>query len=505
MNLHELYEFQTFSPAQLLTALSIGIEIQQIITNHLSSFQPVHFDVLIPNADDQLLFMLYRDESYQLSDKQREMISKRFKDKTGMDIPPKSLVHQMLNPSLWLEYETKKQRNIAARIPETPFTSIIGTYSLALTNPWQEIIDVVKKEGYLLSPDGKYAIETETTFAARQRKTLMRDPLHPIPNDAPRLEHRVGKLLGKLAKPSMIKKHPELAKPELRHELEIAVETSPLLWQFKKLESRHIRPLHFTEEFTDITPEERGNLEIVITNDPNSIAAKGAGTKRNEDHPELVPPVSGGHVHIKTGCETVKTGPFGWKEWSKAQLAGKEAGDGGCGWCDDIKNNNVIAILQHKGTPTFFPDDAGPLDPKTGRHGEWHETFKNSKGEQERMTPSKKWYARAMIRWCVREDNKKVDAILETVYGGEPVCKCHGKAPKTEKDSSTRGYVAKYREIFESTVTNILRENGFTAKRGRDIDGHPCKTPYHFTGYADKATMQFPRVGATLKTYNLAE
>ena len=131
------------------------------------------------------------------------------------------------------------------------------------------------------------------------------------------------------------------------------------------------------------------NLEIVISQNPEDIARKSTGQRW-------------------TSCETIG-GSYGFPPK--------------CGWCDDIKANNLIAYIREKDNP--------------------------------------KWIGRVMIRWCIRKDDEKPDAVVERYYGNH-----------------------KYADILRNNLINILREKGYSAIFGNVL----CKTPYNYTGYIDSGT-----------------
>ena len=132
-----------------------------------------------------------------------------------------------------------------------------------------------------------------------------------------------------------------------------------------------------------------GKLEIVISNESEDIARKSTGQNW-------------------TTCETVGS-DFGWPPK--------------CGWCDDIKANNLIAYIREK--------------------------------DQD------KWIGRTMIRWCIRDDDKSSDAVIENYYGN-----------------------TKYAEILRNELIKILRAKGYSGIRGDVL----CQTPYSFTGYLDSGS-----------------
>jgi hypothetical protein len=138
------------------------------------------------------------------------------------------------------------------------------------------------------------------------------------------------------------------------------------------------------------------NLEIVISNNPIDIAGKSTGK-------------------AWTSCETISSSAdYGWPPL--------------CGWCDDIKANNLIAYIKRV-------------------------------GEDE-------WIGRCMIRWCIREDDKRPDALIEKYYGNifDP-------------------NLPLYRWIMEYNLNRIVRGKGYSGMPG----AVSCKTPYTFTGYLDSA------------------
>jgi hypothetical protein len=369
ISLHELYEHQKLNSNQLFRALAMKQELPQLYAYQIQHFTSAHFDLLIPVADENLLYKMYTDTALKLSDEQREQVAKKISDELGMVIPPASIVHTRLSPKFWKEFEEKKQRSINERLKERPLVPVLGVYPLSIMNPWQDIIDIMDDKGYMVSDDGKYAVSKA-------------DPKKHV---------RIGKILFR----------------------ELKTEHHPLMKKYKTLMSQKIRPFHYT---TNALPKDIiENLEIVISDDPNDIAAKGTG-----------------HQNIGEGCETVQSGSYGWIEWTKEELEGKKTPPHhGCGWCDDIKNNNAIAFIRNK-------------------------TEKN---------PRKKWLDRTVIRWCLREDDKKPDAIIETIYGQE-----------------------KYKPMLKQVLTDILNKHGFTG----ETDGHICTTPYKYTGYADHATHRYP-------------
>lgn len=150
------------------------------------------------------------------------------------------------------------------------------------------------------------------------------------------------------------------------------------------------------------------DYELVISDDPEDMAIRSTAM---------------GHVQTAK-CESIGHPSYGGgvkKRDGTIGLTGKRSG-----WRDDIVNNNLVAILKHKET------------------GEWH--------------------ARAVIRWCNREDDGLPDAIVETIY---------------TKDN-------KKRNITSETIYNILNEKGFTGKKGP----FKCVTEYKFTGYVDQDSAQ---------------
>jgi hypothetical protein len=138
------------------------------------------------------------------------------------------------------------------------------------------------------------------------------------------------------------------------------------------------------------------NLEIVISNNPIDVAGKSTGK-------------------AWTSCETISSSAgFGWPPQ--------------CGWCDDIKANNLIAYIKRV-------------------------------GEDE-------WIGRCMIRWCIREDDKCPDVLIEKYYG-----------------NISDPNLPLYRWIMEYNLNRIVRGKGYSGMPG----AVSCKTPYTFTGYLDSA------------------
>jgi hypothetical protein len=156
---------------------------------------------------------------------------------------------------------------------------------------------------------------------------------------------------------------------------------------------------------TDFNPSD---YEFVISNDPSDIAIRSTSMK---------------HVQIDK-CEAIGH-QFGWpinrKHYSKY----------GCGWCDDIKANNLVAYLRHKDKPD-------------------------------------EWYARAAIRWCNRKDDGLPDVFVEQIY--------------TKK--------GEMREMMKETIEGILTEQGFNPGFYWNKGTVKCVTPYKFSGYVDSDSVQ---------------
>ena len=119
------------------------------------------------------------------------------------------------------------------------------------------------------------------------------------------------------------------------------------------------------------------------------------------------------------------------KAWTSCETISSSAGYGwppNCGWCDDVTANNLIAYIKRVGEP--------------------------------------EWVGRNIIRWCIREDDKRPDVIIEKYYG--------------EVSDPNRPL---YRWIMEYNLNKIVRGKGYSGTSG-DV---ACKTPYTFTGYLDSA------------------
>jgi hypothetical protein len=162
-----------------------------------------------------------------------------------------------------------------------------------------------------------------------------------------------------------------------------------LLYEFNKIRQVGIAP-------------KDSNIEIMISDTPTDMARKATGQNF-------------------ITCETVGSS-HGWPDKS------------GCGWCDDISANNLIAYIRYKGNP--------------------------------------KWIGRAVIRWCIREDDKKPDAVIESYY-------------TAKKEGPDRDIGLKYKNAFLNRIRQILNDNGYSASFGNDST---CVTPYRYTGYVDSGT-----------------
>lgn len=156
--------------------------------------------------------------------------------------------------------------------------------------------------------------------------------------------------------------------------------------------------------FSDFDPRK---YEVVLSDDPEDIAIRSAGMK----HVQSAKCEAPGHSH---GGGIVRGDGLKHVTGSKN------------GWRDDIKANNLVAILKDKET------------------GEWH--------------------ARAAIRWCNREDDGLPDAFVEKVY--------------TQDQRKAN--------IFRKTILDVLNEKGFTGRKGPV----KCITEYPFSGYVDSDTGQ---------------
>ncbi len=137
------------------------------------------------------------------------------------------------------------------------------------------------------------------------------------------------------------------------------------------------------------------SVEIVISDEPLDIVAKSTGQP--------------------------------WESCEKIGWSYGDPGLDGCGFCSDIRANNLIAYIKRK----------------------------DEKGEYN-------WLGRCVLRWCNREDDKKPDVFIEKYY-------------RHPYDGE------KYRKPFLSNLKNIIRKKGFSANYGRVI----CNTPYKFEGYVD--------------------
>lgn len=391
--LHELYEHSELNEDQITRAILMGGEIPQLFNYQKIRLTKNHLDIIIEQGNEDLLYYMYSDDTLTLTDEQRERLTKKISDRIGILTPPSSsLVLSTLNPKFWKEFEERKKVSIEARIKENPLQPLVGVYPLSADDIWKDIKDIIEEKGYVLSDDGKYAIDKND-----QKKRM-----------------RVGKILTRQFK----------------------TEHHPMMRKYKTLMSQKISPMHVKAQ--EMSEEEVKNLEIVISDSPDDIAAK-----------------STGHKILGTSCETVdptsRSHAFGWGRWTKEQIEGKEpAPSHGCGWCSDVEANNLIVYLRKKDEP----------DPK------------------------KRWLGRAMIRWCIREDDGKPDAILENYY----------------KQSVPES--ARYHHMFNQAVTDIMNKHGFTGSR----DGHKCTTPYPYTGYDDFATESYPSHNGeaqTIKTYHI--
>jgi hypothetical protein len=69
-----------------------------------------------------------------------------------------------------------------------------------------------------------------------------------------------------------------------------------------------------------------------------------------------------------------------------------------------------------------------------------------------------------MVRWCIREDDKRPDVLIEKYYG-----------------NISDPNLPLYRWIMEYSLNRIVRGKGYSGMPG----AVSCKTPYAFTGYLD--------------------
>lgn len=122
-------------------------------------------------------------------------------------------------------------------------------------------------------------------------------------------------------------------------------------------------------------------------------------------------------LHISQNPEDILAKSTG-QGWTSCETVGREFAGG---IFDDIKANNAIAYLTVEGKPN-------------------------------------KWLGRRMIRWCIREDDEKPDAVIENYYGDQ-----------NYSDTT-------YRKLQE-----ILQKHGFSGVTGSVA----CVTPYTYRGYVD--------------------
>jgi len=122
-------------------------------------------------------------------------------------------------------------------------------------------------------------------------------------------------------------------------------------------------------------------------------------------------------LHISQNPEDILAKSTG-QDWTTCETVG---GAFSKGIFDDIKANNAIAYL----TPEGKPD---------------------------------KWLGRRMVRWCVREDDDKPDAVIERYYG-DP----------------------NYADVTYRKLQELLRDKHFSGLSGSVA----CVTPYEYGGYVD--------------------
>ena len=165
------------------------------------------------------------------------------------------------------------------------------------------------------------------------------------------------------------------------------------------------------EETKTLTPLSE-NLEIVISNNPIDVAGKSTGKGW-------------------TSCETISPkAQWGWPP--------------NCGWCDDVKANNLVAYMRRV-------------------------------GETE-------WIGRNIIRWCIREDDNRPDAFIEKYYGNidDP-------------------NFPLYQWIMRHNLKKIVRDRGYSGMLGDTL----CKTPYNFSGWVD--ALHYGRYDVGPIKYHLGE
>ncbi|MDD3492756.1 MAG: hypothetical protein PHU95_00680 [Candidatus Thermoplasmatota archaeon] len=311
----------------------------------LMSYQtltPEHLDRAIELGVD--LDILYANPN--LTAEQRTRLLK----KMGLAVPEVALDHPLwkaVSPKLIPKAIQHLKEATERRLPVSPLDSLLGVYTVEKTTR-----DVIRewlneqKSMYMKEGDDKYAYYTDD-----------KGKEHGI---------SIGKILTRAGEHDLLKRYSKLRQ---------------------------------------LGEPEGGDLEIVISKEPEDIARKSTGQKW-------------------TSCETVGAS-HGWPPR--------------CGWCDDIRANNLIAYIRHR--------------PK-------------SSGEDTLFLPTERahypgdipWLGRMMIRWCLREDDNQPDAYLENYYG-DP----------------------KYSDTLRNRLIEILRQAGFSGVRGNVA----CVTPYSYGGYID--------------------
>ena len=339
--LHKLYEFLQLSPEQIDKALKIGYSVDQLF-RYQKNLEPRHIDYAIRNNInlDNLV------TSDRITREQRLVIL----EKMGFTKKDLAELGDILHHPLWkyvsprrlMEAVRNYKQAVKEKTEDNPLRSLVGVYPKN-EHPIEPIIMFLKKKRmHLKKGDIKYAYYIDHNNIERKI--------------------RLGKLL-------------------------------------KRDRQLYTSWLHMMQY--GVPPFEKTDVEIMLSNKPEDVAAKSTGWNAN------------GMFH--GSCETIGSS-YGW---------GKS-----CGWCDDIKANNLIAVVKKPGENR------------------------------------NRWLGRSMIRWCIRHDDKKPDAIIEKYYGD-----------------------GKYRPLLQSRVKNILESHGFSATAQGEVS---CETPYSYTGYIDTPGRRSP-------------
>ncbi len=402
--LHELYEHQTLDNELITRAIERGVEVSQLLSYQKKNMTYKHLELMLKGNDEGTLYYIYDDETLSklLTVEQRnELMAKITKD--GMLLSPSSnVIFSGIKAQYWGKYIEKRNQSIAEKVKENPLEPLVGIYPLTSEDIWKDIKQIAEKNKRMLDETGKYAIAI----------------------DKPKDKIKLGKIIRSEILPGIKAKNPG----KTTKELELEVEKHPLMWKYKDLMNRKVSPFHL--EVAGLPQDELDQLEIVISNNPDDIAAK-----------------STGHRIIGTSCETIDPAHpeqhyYGWDRWTKDQKEGRKSirPGHGCGWCSDIEANNLIAFIRKKDEPD----------------------------------PRRKWVGRSMIRWCNRDDDKKPDAILERYYN----------------DSSEIS--KKYYPVFTQAVLQIMKKNGFAAERGKNkcITPYPYTGYADYATHAGASSLQ---------------